>query len=467
MWTPPDTRTPLTAFTETVAERHGLAGTDYETLRAFSVTSTALFWSSVWDFCQIIHSAPYTSVIDETLSIDTVPRWFAGARLNYCENLLRPEFTGLALISAGESQNYGQLTHQQLAMRVGQCARALQHAGIITGDRVAAYVPNCIESVIFFLATVSLGAIWSSTSPDFGVAGVLDRFRQIEPKLLVSVNAVTYNGKDHDHSQKLKLVVQGLPSLTRVVVFSLLEPITDVSDIPNAVTCRQFLQAFPLELPVCAQLPFDHPLVIVFSSGTTGKPKCIVHSHGGALIQHLKEHVLHGGMGPEDVFFYYTTTGWMMWNWLVSGLATGATIVLYDGSPFKPSPARLFELVDEFKITHFGTSAKYIQALEDAHFHPAKHFSLSSLKMIYSTGSPLKPESFDFVFNHIKRNVCLGSITGGTDIISLFAGHNISSPVHRGEIQCRSLGMSIEAWDDSGKPVMDQPGDLVCTSITY
>ena len=368
----------------------------------------------------------------------------------------------------GELGSVTKLTFAELKAKVTICSNALRASGVSKGDRVVAYIPNCAEAIVFMLAAASIGAIWSSASPDFGVVGVLDRFLQVKPKILVSVNAVVYNGKKHDHLGKLKESVDGLPTLEQVVVIPFVPDAScDVSAIKNGITMDDFFKradGLPNKNEIqFEQLTPDHPLIIVFSSGTTGKPKCIVHSHGGTLIQHLKEHVIHGSMGPKDVFFYYTTTGWMMWNWLVSGLATGASIVVYDGSPFKPTPGRLWELVDELGITIFGTSAKYIQSLEEGKYKPGEKFKLTSLHSLYSTGSPLNPSCYDFIYSSIKKDILVGSITGGTDIVSLFAGHNSATNVYRGEIQCRCLGMSIEAWDENKTPITDAPGDLVCT----
>eukprot|EP00842_Homolaphlyctis_polyrhiza_P002666 jgi/Hompol1/33/HPOL_003837-RA len=469
LWTPsnPDDSN-MTRFRLFVNKKFGLSLGSYEQLRAFSVTEIEKFWVAVWEFCNIKSSAPYTEVLDKSVPMDAIPKWFKGARLNYAENALRRSDAVPAIISAGEQGAPITLSFEQLNKNVARYADALRKHGIKTGDRVAAYIPNCIEAATFMLAAASIGAVWSSASPDFGVTGVLDRFLQVQPKVLVSVNAVYYNGKVHDHLAKLREVSEGLSSVEHVIVVPFVASHTcDVTGIRNGIHINSFLESATATTHKFEQLPFDHPLVILFSSGTTGKPKCIVHSHGGALIQHLKEHVIHGSMGPKDIFFYYTTTGWMMWNWLISGLAAGATIVLYDGSPFKPTPARLWELVDELgpvanSITIFGTSAKYIQALHEAKFEPSQKFKLSTLHSLYSTGSPLSPEGYEFIYRSIKKDILVGSITGGTDIVSLFAGHNSAGPVYRGEIQCRSLGMAIEAWDENGRPVMDEPGDLVC-----
>lgn len=394
--------------------------------------------------------------------MDEIPEWFIGARLNYAENIFSKYCDDkLAIIATGEFNQEYELTYKQLAEKVRLCAGAMKKMGVQKSDRVATYIPNCIEAVIVFLAATSLGAIYSSTSPDFGTTGVLDRFTQIRPKLLFSVNAVVYNGKTYDHLSKLKAVTDKLDMVEKVVVIPFVEQHSMEFD-ENWLNFNDFMQ-LDMAYELCFErVPFNHPLYILFSSGTTGKPKCITHCVGGALIQHLKEHKLHGDMKREDVFFQYTTTGWMMWNWLVSGLTVGCTIFLYDGSPFKPNPEILWELAERFKFTRFGTSAKYLQSMEQMSIIPAGKYNLDNLKDIYSTGSPLKPESFDFVYNHIKKDVCLGSITGGTDIVSLFAGHNRNLPVYRGEIQCVCLGMAVECWVD-GKKTESSSGDLVCT----
>lgn len=361
------------------------------------------------------------------------------------------------------------VTFGELRRDVAVFAAAMRKMGIQTGDRVVGYLPNGIHAVEAMLAAASIGAIWSSTSVDFGVNGVLDRFSQIQPKLIFSVAAVVYNGKTHDHMEKLTSVVKGLPDLKKVVVipYARSKQDTDLSKIPNSVFIEDFLATgrgdagqFPqLEFE---QLPFSHPLFIMYSSGTTGAPKCMVHSAGGTLIQHLKEHVLHGNMTSSDVIIYYTTTGWMMWNWLVSALAVGASVVLYDGSPLMPTPNVLWNLTDQLGITIFGTGAKWLSVLQERNLKPLETHSLQSLHTILSTGSPLKPQSYDYVYECIKRNVLLGSISGGTDIVSCFMGQNPTVPVYRGEIQTRNLGMAVEAWGFDGKAVWGESGELVC-----
>ncbi|KAI0244194.1 hypothetical protein L0F63_007386, partial [Massospora cicadina] len=429
------------------------------------------FWASVWEYTNLISSLGWHGeVVDEKAKLSDLPTWFEGARLNFAENLLWCRSgEKVAIYATGEATQFtGQcirrITYKELYRQVGRVAGALRASGVNAGDRVVGYLPNGPEAVIAMLASASLGAIWSSTSPDFGASGVLDRFGQIEPKVLFSVNAIAYNGKVHSHLGKLRAVAEGLRSLRRIVVLRFIpEHPMDLTFSPHAVNYEAFVSSsdgLPLTF---AQLPFNHPLYILFSSGTTGPPKCLIHTAGGILIQHKKEHVIHGNLGPSDVVLQYTTVGWMMWNWLVSVLSVGASIVLYDGSPFKPTPLALFELVDELNVTAFGTSAKYIQALESAGARPNDHLRLASLHSLYSTGSPLKPESYDYVYSAIKLDLCLSSITGGTDLCSLFAGHNLALPVCRGEVQCRCLGMAIVSWDAARQPVFDRSGDLVCT----
>ncbi|CAJ0757534.1 17927_t:CDS:2 [Entrophospora sp. SA101] len=448
----------------------------------WSTENISEFWAMVWDFTNIIYSIPYKQVLEESKPMDQNPSWFIGAKLNFAENLLRcRDKNKIALISTGEGRIPIRITYEELYNRVNHLASAMRLAGVKVGDRVCAYISNCIEAVIAMLAASSIGAIWSSTSTDFGVTAVLDRFLQIKPKILLSVNAVIYNNKTHDHLSKLRKVVESLVEekqgggcLEKVIIIpfvtdssSTTSDDSDISSIPLAISWNDFLNTCEDPLLkkkdlIFEQLPFDHPLYILFSSGTTGKPKCLVHRSGGMLIQHKKEHILHGNLNSNDVFFYYTTTGWMMWNWLVSGLFVGCTLVLYDGSPFQPKPSILWELVDELGITIFGTSAKYIQSLQDINYKPKDNHKLNSLRIIFSTGSPLKPESFDFIYKEVKDDILLGSITGGTDICSLFAGHNVTLPVYKGEIQCVCLGMKIEAWEAQGKPVYGKSADLVC-----
>lgn len=472
LWYPDSKRdTQMDKFRIQVNKDFGLNLANYQDLYEWSVDNYPEFWTQVWNFCGVVCSRPYDEVVDASQRISDVPEWFRGARLNYAENLLKhADQDKVALYAATEkNEEIVKVTFGELRRDVAVFAAAMRKMGIQTGDRVVGYLPNGIHAVEAMLAAASIGAIWSSTSVDFGVNGVLDRFSQIQPKLIFSVAAVVYNGKTHDHMEKLTSVVKGLPDLKKVVVIpyarSKLE--TDLSKIPNSVFIEDFLATgrgeagqFPqLEFE---QLPFSHPLFIMYSSGTTGAPKCMVHSAGGTLIQHLKEHILHGNMTSSDVIIYYTTTGWMMWNWLVSALAVGASVVLYDGSPLVPTPNVLWNLTDQLGITIFGTGAKWLSVLQERNLKPMETHSLQSLHTILSTGSPLKPQSYDYVYECIKRNVLLGSISGGTDIVSCFMGQNPTVPVYRGEIQTRNLGMAVEAWGFDGKPVWGESGELVC-----
>jgi acetoacetyl-CoA synthetase len=353
------------------------------------------------------------------------------------------------------------LTFRELADRVARCRAALRAEGVGVGDRVAGYLPNLPETLIAMLAAASLGAVWSSCSPDFGVQGVLDRFGQIEPRVLVVADGYRYAGKELDVRPRLQPIRAGLPSVERVVVVPYLRP--DESAPADTVRWDAWIDTAPDEPLTFARLPFDHPLYVMYSSGTTGLPKCMVHGAGGTLLQHLKEQVLHTDLAPDDRLFYFTTCGWMMWNWLMSGLATGATIVLYDGAPLAPEPAVLWDMAAAERVTVFGASAKYLALAEKAGVRPARTHDLAALRTILSTGSPLAPHSYDYVYRDVKADVCLSSISGGTDLISCFALGNPTAPVHRGELQARGLGMAVEVWDDDGRPIVGRPGELVCT----
>ncbi|XP_014965169.2 acetoacetyl-CoA synthetase isoform X4 [Macaca mulatta] len=471
MWEPDSKKnTQMDRFRAAVGAACGLALENYDDLYRWSVESYSDFWAEFWKFSGIVFSRAYDEVVDTSKGIADVPEWFKGSRLNYAENLLRhKENDRVALYVAREGkEEIVKVTFEELRQEVALFAAAMRKMGVKKGDRVVGYLPNSEHAVEAMLAAASIGAIWSSTSPDFGVNGVLDRFSQIQPKLIFSVEAVVYNGKEHSHMEKLQQVVKGLPDLKKVVVIpyvSSREKI-DLSKIPNSVFLDDFLatgtseQAPQLEFE---QLPFSHPLFIMFSSGTTGAPKCMVHSAGGTLIQHLKEHLLHGNMTSSDILLCYTTAGWMMWNWMVSILATGAAMVLYDGSPLVPTPNVLWDLVDRIGITVLVTGAKWLSVLEEKAMKPVETHSLQMLHTILSTGSPLKAQSYEYVYRCIKSSILLGSISGGTDIISCFMGHNFSLPVYKGEIQARNLGMAVEAWNEEGKAVWGESGELVCT----
>ena len=433
----------------------------YADLWQWSIDQPEVFWSKLWDFCGAVGDKGQTVLRDG----DRMPgaRWFPEARLNYAENLLKNRDEGEALVFWGEDKVKRRLSRAELYAEVARFQRFLVDAGVGAGDRVAGYLPNLPETLIAMLAATSLGAIWSSASPDFGVQGVLDRFGQIEPKVLVCVDGYWYNGKPVDCLEKNAEVVARMPSLLRTVVVPYLDPAAGVGAVANAVSWRDLpTVAADAEVRI-TRVAFDHPLFIMFSSGTTGVPKCIVHCHGGALLQHLKEHQLHSDVRPGDRLFYFTTCGWMMWNWLVSGLACSATLLLYDGSPFAAKGTVLFDYAAAEKMTHFGTSAKFIDAAAKLGLTPGKTHDLAALRAMFSTGSPLSPEGFDWVYREIKQDILLASISGGTDIISCFVLGNPVLPVYRGEIQCRGLGMAVDVFDDEGKPVRSEKGELVCT----
>lgn len=451
----------VTCFMQAVSSRIGKPVVDYESLWQWSVDQPADFWSLLWDFCGVIGEKGQTVLQDG----DKMPgaRWFPEARLNYAENLLRFSGPEDGLVFWGEDKVKRRLSRDKLRAEVSRFQQFLKDAGVQPGDRVAGYLPNLPETLVAMLAAASLGAIWSSASPDFGVQGVLDRFGQISPKVLVCVDGYWYNGKAVDCLVKNAEAVAQLPSLEKVVVVPYLEQAPNIGVIAKAQTWGEALAPYPAAAPTFTRLPFSHPLFIMYSSGTTGVPKCIVHCHGGAILQHLKEHQLQSDVKPGDRVFYFTTCGWMMWNWLVSGLASGATLLLYDGSPFADQGKVLFDYADAEGMTHFGTSAKFIDAAAKMGLKPRESHRLAALRAIFSTGSPLSPEGFDYVYRDIKSEVQLASISGGTDIISCFVLGSPVLPVYRGEIQCRGLGMAVEVFDDDGSPVRGQKGELVCT----
>jgi len=446
-------------------ETRGLAFQDYDALYDWSVRDLEGFWTAVWDFCGVIaddQGSPGRGPVVVDAGKMPGARFFPEAKLNFAENLLRRRDGSDAMVFWGEDKVKRRLSHREVYERVSRLAQALAAEGVGPGDRVAGFMPNMPEAVIAMLATASLGAVWSSCSPDFGVQGVLDRFGQIEPKVLFCPDGYYYNGKTIDSRGRVAEFTAELPSLTKIVVVPYVAATPEVSSIGRAVTLDDFTAPYTAGEIAFTRMPFNAPLYIMFSSGTTGKPKCIVHGIGGTLLQHLKEHILLCDVKRDDRVFYFTTCGWMMWNWLVSALAAEATLLLYDGSPFAPSGNILFDYADAEKMTLFGTSAKYIDALNKAELDPKSTHDLSTVRLMTSTGSPLVPEGFDYVYDHIKQDICLSSIAGGTDIISCFVGGNPIGPVWRGEIQRRCLGMAVEVYDDSGRPVTGQKGELVC-----
>ncbi len=465
LWTPSAERiaaSRMDAFRRFINDRHALHLADYPALHAWSVEQREAFWQAIVDFFQIHFHAPAERVLREGPAMPDA-QWFPGATLNFAEHLLRRRDGHPALVAVGEDGSREQLSHAQLAAHVAGLQRALHNAGVGIGDRVAAFMPNTWQTVVGVLATASLGATWSSCSPDFGTQGVIDRFGQIEPKVLIAAADYRYAGKRIDLTDKLNEILPQLPSLERLVIvpYSRVEARpTDYKSAALTTLWQDFYQ--PGGAPQFTPVPFDQPLYILYSSGTTGVPKCIVHGVGGTLLQHVKELGLHTDLGPDDTLFYYTTCGWRMWNWLISGLALGATLVLYDGSPFHPEPARLIDLIDAEDISIFGTSAKFIAALEKAGVRPRESHKLSSLKVILSTGSPLAHESFEYIYRDVKRDLCLSSISGGTDIVSCFALGNPTLPVWRGELQCKGLGMDVQVWNDNGQALTGEKGELVC-----
>jgi acetoacetyl-CoA synthetase len=454
----------LTGFRKYIENAWCISCPDYQSLYQWSIKQPVCFWQSIWSFCDVIAEKQGEVVLE---GADRMPgaEWFPQARLNYAENLLRQRNDCAAIIFRGEDKIRREISWAVLYDRVARLSRAMRELGIREGDRVAAFMPNMPETIIAMLATASMGAVWCSCSPDFGVQGVLDRFGQIEPKILFTADGFFYNGKWHDSLGIVTEIKKHLPCLRKIIVAPYFEDRPSSADGDgDTVIIRDLLSGDGDTDIKFVQVPFNHPLVIMFSSGTTGKPKCIIHGVGGTLLQHLKEHRLHADLKTGDRLFYFTTCGWMMWNWLVSALASSATLMLYDGSPFYPDPDVLFDYIDYDRITHFGTSAKFIDAVNKAGLVPKRSHSLATLKTILSTGSPLAPESFDYVYASIKKDVCLSSISGGTDIISCFVLGNPVLPVWRGELQCRGLGMKVEVFNDAGESVSGVKGELVCTA---
>ncbi|SDZ59534.1 acetoacetate--CoA ligase [Pseudomonas sp. NFIX28] len=453
----------MEAFRRLINHRYDLAIDDYPALHQWSIERREDFWQAIVDFFDVEFHAPPSAVLIEGRSMPAA-QWFPDATLNFAEHLLKRRDDGVAVVAINENGQREQLTYNQLAAQVAGMQYSLRAAGVGLGDRVAACMPNTWQTLVGMLATASLGAIWSSSSPDFGTQGVIDRFGQIEPKVLITCAGYRYAGKQIDQTAKVNEILERLPSLQQLIIVPYARPEARVEDFrtPASVTLWDDFYR-PGGEPAFVPVPFAHPLYILYSSGTTGVPKCIIHSTGGVLLQHLKEHGLHTDLHAGEVLFYYTTCGWMMWNWLVSGLAVGATVLLYDGSPFHPAPEHLIDLIDQEGISVFGTSPKYLVALEKAGIQPSSSHSLASLKTMLSTGSPLSPQSFDYVYRAFKQDLCLASMSGGTDIVSCFIIGNPMLPVRRGEMQGKGLGMAVEVWNDQGQAVIGEKGELVCT----
>ncbi len=454
LWSPSPERAAATNLARFKA-RAGQEGS-YEDLHRWSVENPEAFWGLVWDFCGVCGDKGARALVDG----ERMPgaKFFPDGRLNFAENLLGKRSDADAIVFWGEDKQRRRLSRAELHDLVSRLQQALAAAGVRKGDRVAGYLPNLPEGVAAMLATASLGAVWSSCSPDFGVQGVLDRFGQIEPKVLFCADGYLYGGKEFDLQEKTREILAKLPGVRQCVVVPYIG-----SGATVGISLEAFLQPHAAKEPVFERVEFNHPLYVLYSSGTTGVPKCIVHGTGGTLLQHLKEHVLHSDVKPGDRVFYFTTLGWMMWNWLVSGLAAGATLLLYDGSPFVNRGRLLFDFADAEDMTHFGTSAKFIDAIAKINLKPHNTHRLEKLRVMLSTGSPLVAEGFDYVYANIKADLCLSSISGGTDIVSCFVLGNPMGPVWRGEIQAKGLGMAVDVYGDDGRPTREGKGELVCT----
>jgi len=450
-------------FMQFVNEKYNQNFHDYASLYQWSIDDIKSFWSTFWEFAEIKASETYNEVIND---VNKMPgaQWFSGSRLNFAENLLRFRDDQTALIFRGEDEERREMTYGQLYDEVACLAVSLKALGVRPGDRVVGFMPNMPETIVAMLASVSLGATWSSCSPDFGKKGVLDRFSQIRPKVLFTANGYWFKGKNLDSMKRVSDILAELPEIEKVVVVPYTDQGPDLSNIPNSILYEDFLSSEKNLEITFEQLPFDHPLYIMYSSGTTGLPKCMVQSAGGILINQLKELILHTDLKKEDTIFYFTTCGWMMWNWLVASLGVGAKLVLYDGNPFHPDPGVLWKMAQDEKITVFGTSAGYVSALMNTEVRPIKEYDLTPLRAVLSTGSPLTVEMFEFVYSEIKQDLQLASISGGSDINGCFALGNPMGPVYSGELQCRGLGMKIESFDENGRPVINTKGELVCTA---
>lgn len=460
LWSPSSERiekSQLQAFIRTLPE--ALHSSSYEELHRWSVTNPELFWRAVWDFVGIKASKKGSQVLSTPTAMPGAT-WFKDARLNFAENLLRYDDDQNALIFRSEDKVRRTLTYRQLKSEVSKVASFLKSSGVVAGDRVAGYMPNMPETIIAMLAATSLGAIWSSCSPDFGVAGVVDRLGQITPKVLVVADGYFFKGEALSYLDKTAEILKQIPSIQKVLVASLIGNKPVLSNIPNGIHWSSLPES---ETLIFEQLPFNHPLYIMYSSGTTGVPKCIVHGAGGTLIEHLKELILHTDLTRRDVFIYQTTCGWMMWNWMLSALAVGCTIVLYDGAPLHRGGEIIFDILEQEKVSVYGTSAKFLALIEKEGLFPSRLHKLAALRTVLSTGSPLLPESFDYVYRAISPNVCLSSIAGGTDIIGCFTLGSPMLPVYRGETQCLSLGMNVQVFSPEGRSITGEKGELVCT----
>jgi acetoacetyl-CoA synthetase len=464
LWTPrPETvaSASMTAFARRLEQAWGVRLPDYASLHRFSIEEMEKFWQTIWDFSGIIAEARGKTVLADK---DKMPgaRFFPEARLNFAANMLKRDGDGDALIFWGEDKAKRKLSWGELRAEVSRFQQALKAAGIKPGDRVAGWLPNMPETIIAMLATTSLGGVWSSSSPDFGVQGVVDRFGQIAPKILIAADGYYYGGKTFDCLARLAEIAGKLTSVERIVVVPYVAEKPSTAGIRDALTWKDFVAPYRAAALEFTAMPFNHPVYILYSSGTTGVPKCIVHGAGAVLITLLKEQKLHFDIKPGDRVFWFTTCGWMMWNWLAAGLAAEATLLLYDGSPFHPDGNVLFDFIDATGMTHFGTSAKYLDAARKAEIEPVRTHSLASVRVIGSTGSPLVPEGFDYVYEKVKHDVHLASVSGGTDVSACFLGGVPGLPVWRGEIQAKTLGMAIEVFDENGKPLKGEKGELVC-----
>ncbi len=479
IWTPTPAQIERANLTRFIAQVRALGGSaasvvDYDSLYQWSVANLELFWIEVRRFCGLVVGPPDPAIACERPLIGRArvappdpelgPKWFVGTRLNFAENLLRYDDDREAIVFWNERGAQGRLTFRELNEEVARVAEGLRALGVRVGDRVAGFLPNLPETVIAMLATTSIGAVWSSCSPDFGVNGVLDRFGQIQPRVLFCADGYRYAGREIDCLARVREIAERIPEIERIVVIPYLSAQPDLAGIRDAVVWSELAPPASRGKPVFEHLPFDHPVYIMYSSGTTGLPKCMIHGAGGTLLQHLKELVLHTDLTRDDRIFYFTTCGWMMWNWLVSSLAAGSTVVLYDGSPLIRRRPILWDMAADERITVFGTSAKWIALAEKEGLRPRETHDLSALKAILSTGSPLAAHSYDYVYSEVKPDVRLSSISGGTDIVSCFALGSPISPVYRGELQVRGLGMKVEVFDDEGHPAVGEKGELVCTA---